>query len=73
MVIEVDASQEAATVVITGELDLTTRAALAERLTPVLRTGAPAAHPGPGRASFMDCGSARLIAGAGRFLPEGRA
>ena len=55
----------AATIVIRGELDLVTMPFLAEQLTLVSRDK-------PGRlvfdlagTGFMDCGSARLIAGAG--------
>jgi anti-sigma B factor antagonist len=72
VVIEVDVGQEATTMVITGELDLTTRPVLAEQLSAILGTG-------PGRlildlagTSFIDCGTARLIVGAGEFLSEGR-
>jgi anti-sigma B factor antagonist len=70
-VIEVEMTQDAATMVITGELDLTTRPVLIERLAPVLRSR-------PGRlvldmagTGFMDAGSARLILAAGQFLPDG--
>ncbi len=69
--IEVQDGRGTATIVVRGELDLVTMPFLAERLTPV-RTARP------GRlvfdlagTSFMDCGSARLIAGAGRWLADG--
>jgi anti-anti-sigma factor len=71
VVIEIDASQEGVTMVITGEVDLTTRSALAEQLSAVLRTGPRQLILDLAGATFMDCGSARLIVGAGRFLPEG--
>jgi anti-sigma B factor antagonist len=69
--IEVDAGPGATTVFIRGELDLVTMPVFAEHLTVALRGN-------PGRlvldlaaTDFMDCGSARLIAGAARSLPEG--
>ena len=67
--IEVEARPGITTIVITGELDLVTMPILAARL-------ALAARDRPGRlvfdlagAHFMDCGSARLIATAGHWLP----
>jgi anti-sigma B factor antagonist len=71
VVFKVDASQEGVTMVITGEVDLTTRSALAEQLSAVLRTGPWRLTIDLAGATFMDCGSARLIVSAGRFLPEG--
>jgi anti-sigma B factor antagonist len=71
LVINVDASQEGVTMVITGELDLTTRPALAEHLSAVLRTGPRRLVLDLSGTGFIDCGSARLIASAARFLPEG--
>ena len=69
--IEVEARPGITTIVITGELDLVTMPFLAARL-------ALATRDSPGRlvfdlsgTHFMDCGSARLIAGAGRWLPGG--
>ena len=69
--IEVEARPGITTIVITGELDLVTMPFLAAQL-------ALAARDRPGRlvfdlagTHFMDCGSARLIAGAGRWLPGG--
>lgn len=59
-------------VVITGELDLTSRPELAEHLSAVLRTKPRRLVLDMSGTNFMDCGSARLIASAGRFLPEGR-
>ena len=64
-------SQDTATVVITGELDLTTRPALAERLSLVLRTRPRRLVLDLAGAGFLDCGSARLIASVGRLLPDG--
>ena len=72
VVIEVESVPGTATIVITGELDMVTMPFLAEQLALVSRSK-------PGRlvfdlagTGFMDCGSARLIAGAGEWLPEGR-
>ena len=69
--IEVEACPGITTIVVKGELDLVTMPYLANRLTLVIRDR-------PGRlvfdlsgTHFMDCGSARLIAGAGRWLPGG--
>ncbi|HMH35759.1 MAG TPA: STAS domain-containing protein [Streptosporangiaceae bacterium] len=69
--IEVETGPGVTTIVVKGELDLVTMPYLATRLTLALRDG-------PGRlvfdlsgTHFMDCGSARLIAGAGQRLPGG--
>jgi len=69
--IEVEARPGVTTIVVKGELDLVTMPYLATRLTLALRDR-------PGRlvfdlsgTHFMDCGSARLIAGAGHRLPGG--
>ena len=70
--IEMDVSQERVTVVITGELDLTTRPVLAEHLSLILRTRPRRLILDMAGIRFMDCGSARLIVSAGQFLPEGR-
>ena len=72
LLIEVDVSQGGGQMVITGELDLTTRPVLAERLSVVLRTRPRRLVLDLAGAGFMDCGSARLIASAGRFLPRWR-
>lgn len=70
--IRVESGQETTTVFVQGELDLATMPVLAEQLTLVSRDR-------PGRlvfdlaeTRFMDCGSARLIARTGRWLPAGR-
>ena len=69
--IEVETRPGVTTIVVKGELDLVTMPYLATRLTLALRDR-------PGRlvfdlsgTHFMDCGSARLIAGAGQRLPGG--
>jgi len=71
LVIRVDASQEGVTMVITGELDLTTRPVLAEHLSAALRTGPRRLILDLAGTGFVDCGSARLIVSAARSLPEG--
>jgi anti-anti-sigma factor len=70
--IEVEARPGTITIIVRGELDLVTMPFLAERLTLVLPNK-------PGRlvfdlsgTYFMDCGSARLVVGAGQWLPAGR-
>ena len=67
--IEVEARPGVTTIVVKGELDLVTMPFLASQL-------ALATQDSPGRlvfdlsgTQFMDCGSARLIAGAGQRLP----
>jgi anti-anti-sigma factor len=72
VVIEADVSQGTAVVVIAGELDLTTRPLLAEQLALILRTRPRRLVLDLAGTAFMDCGSARLIVSAGRFLPDGR-
>ena len=69
--IEVETGPGVTTIVVKGELDLVTMPYLAARLALALRDR-------PGRlvfdlsgTHFMDCGSARLIAGAGQRLPDG--
>jgi anti-anti-sigma factor len=72
LAIKVDVSQATATVVVTGELDLTTRSVLAERLALVLQTRPRRLILDMAGTRFMDCGSARLITSAGQLLPSGR-
>jgi len=69
--IEVEARPGTTTIVIRGDLDLATMPFLAAQL-------ALAVQDRPGRlvfdlsgTLFMDCGSARLIAAAGQWLPDG--
>ena len=69
--IEVEARPGTTTIVIRGDLDLATMPFLAAQL-------ALAVQDRPGRlvfdlsdTLFMDCGSARLIATAGQWLPDG--
>ena len=69
--IEMETRPGVTTIVVKGELDLVTMPYLATRLTLALRD-----RPGQlvfdlSGTHFMDCGSARLIAGAGQRLPGG--
>jgi anti-anti-sigma factor len=61
-----------ATVVISGELDLVTMPFLSERLERVLREKPQQLVFDMARTGFIDCGSARIIARAGQFLPGRR-
>jgi anti-anti-sigma factor len=71
VVIDVDIRQDTAVMVVTGDLDLMTRPVLAERLSAVLRARPQRLVLDLAGAGFMDCGSARLVASAGTFLPAG--
>lgn len=63
-------SQGTATLVIIGELDLNTMPLLSERLSLILRRKPRRLVVDMARTGFMDCASARLIAGAVRSLPD---
>jgi anti-anti-sigma factor len=67
---EVTFSRGTATLVIIGELDLNTMPLLSERLSLILRQKPRRLVVDMARTGFMDCGSARLIAGAVRSLPD---
>ena len=72
VMIEVESAPGSTTIFVRGELDLVTMPFLAEQLTLVSRD-----KPGwlvfdLAGTSFVDCGSARLIACTGEWLPEGR-
>lgn len=68
----VNAGPAATTIFIRGELDLVTMPVLAEQLTLALRGNPERLILDMAATDFMDCGSARLIAGAARSLPGGR-
>jgi anti-anti-sigma factor len=72
VVIEVDVRQDATIMVVTGDLDLITRPVLVERLSAVLDARPRRLVLDLAGAGFMDCGSARVVASAARFLPAGR-
>jgi anti-anti-sigma factor len=67
---EVTFSRRTATLVIIGELDLNTMPLLSERLSLIVRQKPRRLVVDMARTIFMDCGSARLIAGAVRSLPD---
>ena len=67
----VDADPGATTILIRGELDLVTMPVFAEQLTLALRGNPERLILDMAATDFMDCGSARLVAGAARSLPEG--
>jgi anti-anti-sigma factor len=70
--IEVDVRPEATTVLIRGELDLMSLPALAEQLALAGRDRPERLVFDLSGTHFMDCGAARLIAGSGQWLREGR-
>lgn len=70
--IEIQADPGTITIFVRGELDLVTMPFLAEQLTLISRDQPGRVVFDLARTDFMDCGSARLIAGAGEWLPEGR-
>jgi anti-anti-sigma factor len=59
------------TVVLSGEFDVTSERFLASRLAYVRRERPRRLVFDAARVTFIDCASARLIAGAGRWLPPG--
>ena len=61
-----------ATVVISGELDFASMPSLAAQLDQILRDTPQRLVFDMTRVGFMDCATARLIAGTARSLPEGR-
>jgi anti-anti-sigma factor len=66
--IKVDACPGVTTVFISGELDLVTMPLLAEQVTRALQSRPRRLVFDLSGTAFMDCGSARLIAEAGRSL-----
>ena len=69
--IEVETGPGVTTIVVKGELDLVTMPYLAARLALDLRDRLGRLVFDLSETHFMDCGSARLIAGAGQRLPGG--
>ena len=69
--IEVKARLGITTIVITGELDLGTMPFLAAQLARAVRDRPDRLVFDLAGTHFMDCGSARLTAGAGHWLPGG--
>jgi anti-anti-sigma factor len=69
--IEVEACPGITTIVVKGELDLVTMPVLAAQLALATRDSPGRLVFDLGGTHFIDCASARLIAGAGRWLPGG--
>jgi anti-anti-sigma factor len=69
--IKVTVSGETATVVLHGVLEPATMPLLARRLARVLADGPQQLVLDLAGVTFIDCASARLLAGAGRHLPAG--
>jgi anti-anti-sigma factor len=69
--VEVDVRPGAVTIVIRGELDLVTLPVLAGQLALVSRDKPARLVFDLAGTSFLDCGSARLIAGSGSWLRDG--
>ena len=69
--IEMETRPGVATIVVKGELDLVTMPHLAARLALALRDRPSRLVFDLSGTHFMDCGSARLIAGAAQRLPGG--
>lgn len=59
------------TVVLGGEFDVATEGFLADRLEEIRPVGPSRLTVDAAQVAFMDCASARLIAGTGRWLPAG--
>jgi anti-anti-sigma factor len=70
-VFEANVTGGTATVVLRGEFDATSEDLLAGRLERIRQAGARRLIFDAARVDFMDCASARLIAGTGRWLPAG--
>ena len=71
VVIEVEALPGTTTIVVKGELDLVTMPYLAAQLVLAVRDRPARLVFDLSGTHFMDCGSARLIAAAGQWLPDG--
>jgi anti-anti-sigma factor len=69
--IEVQARPGVTTIVVEGELDLVTKPYLAAQLALATRDRPARLVFDLSGTHFMDCGSARLIVGAGQWLPGG--
>lgn len=72
LAISVQVTARAATVVVRGDLDLTTLPDLTARLRPVLNGRPEGLVFDMTGVGFMDCAAARLIAGTAGSLPPGR-
>jgi anti-anti-sigma factor len=70
--IDVTVAAQTATIVINGELDLTSTPLLARHLAGILGGGPRRLVFGMAGVGFIDCAALRLIAGTGRYLPAGQ-
>ena len=69
--IEAAVTAGTATVVISGEIDVTTAPLLSRQLAQIVADRPQRLVFDMSGVDFIDCGAARLIAGTVRFLPEG--
>jgi anti-anti-sigma factor len=69
---EIGPAAATATLVISGELDVTTAPLLSRQLAQILEGRPQRLVFDMSGVDFIDCAAARLIASTGRFLPEGR-
>lgn len=69
--IEVTISDEMATVILSGELDLLSRGFLSEHLARVAANKPRRLVFDMAEVGFVDCDAARALVTAGRFLPDG--
>lgn len=72
LVIETAMTAGTATVVISGELDLTSTPLLCRHLARIRDARSRCLVFDMSGVDFIDCAAARLIASTGQFLPEGR-
>ncbi|MGD0239266.1 MAG: STAS domain-containing protein [Streptosporangiaceae bacterium] len=70
--VEMDVRPDATTILVRGELDLVAMPVLAGHLALVARDKPSRLVFDLAGTRFMDCGSARLIAGSGQWLRDGR-
>jgi anti-anti-sigma factor len=70
-VFEATVTARTVAVVLRGEFDVTTEGFLADRLEEIRQIGPCRLTFEAAQVAFMDCASARLIAGTGRWLPAG--
>lgn len=72
LAVNVQVTAGAITVVISGDLDMATAPALATHLAPLMVGQPQRLVLDMSAVGFLDCSSARLIAGMARSLPPGR-
>ena len=69
--LEATVTGETVTVVLRGELDVTSEAVLSAQVERIRQRGPRQLVFDVSQVAFMDCASARLIAGTGSWLPAG--